>query len=144
VVGTWRRFVSRLFDDAVFGPPSTPQEIDAAERQLKVNLPEELRSLYLETNGVRAHYGTSMVWSVAGLVAQNSSFRTSPEFATLYMPFDNLLFFGEELNGDQFAYRILAGKIDSLDIFEWDHETDSRVWFARDLRDYFQRSVPQE
>jgi hypothetical protein len=138
----WRTLVSRLFRDARFSPPAGVEDLDAAERQLSVKLPGELRSFYLETNGVHADQGAALVWNVAELVTQNRAFRTTAEFATLYMSFDNLLFFGQRGSGDQAAYRVLAGRVDSMDIFEWDHENDSRTWFARDLRDYFERAVP--
>jgi hypothetical protein len=83
--------------------------------------------------------------SVAGteLIAQNRLFRENADFAELYMPFDSLLFFGAEGNGDQFGYRILGGQIRPTSfIYEWDHESDDRVWFATDLADYFRRSRP--
>lgn len=69
----------------------------------------------------------------------------NPDFVDLYMPFDPLLLFGDEGNGDHFGYRILGGKVlpDSF-IFEWNHESDDRVWFATDLPDYFRRSVPKD
>jgi hypothetical protein len=138
---TWHDLASSLFADARFEPPATPADVDEAEKQLNVKLPAELRSLYLETNGIKANYGSSIVWPVAEMVAQNAIFRESADFAELYMPFDCLLFFGTEGNGDQFAYRILAGAISDTEIYEWDHENDSRVWFARDLDDFLRRSA---
>jgi hypothetical protein len=82
---------------------------------------------------------------VEEIVSQNRLFREHPEFSALYMPFDSLFFFGAEGNGDQFAYRILGGRIRETSwIYEWDHESDDRVWFASDLADYFRRSVPEE
>jgi hypothetical protein len=36
----------------------------------------------------------------------------------------------------------LAGHIrDTSWIYKWDHELDSRQWFAHGLKDYFERSV---
>ena len=47
-------------------------------------------------------------------------------------------------NSDHFGYRILGGQIrDTSFIYEWDHESDDRVWFATDLEDYFRRCVPK-
>jgi hypothetical protein len=82
---------------------------------------------------------------VEELIAQNQLFRRNAEYSDLYMPFDCLLFFGGEGNGDQFGYRILGGRIHETSfIYEWDHESDNRVWFATDLTDYFRRSVPKD
>ncbi|MEX2153303.1 MAG: SMI1/KNR4 family protein [Gemmatimonadaceae bacterium] len=141
----WRELISRSFADAKFSAPATLSEVERAERALGVSFPPQLRLLLLETNGVAAHYSSPLVWPVEEIISQNQLFRTKPEFAELYMPFDCLLFFGAEGNGDQFAYRILNGRIPETSwIYEWDHEGDDRVWFARDLADYFGRSVPKD
>lgn len=67
------------------------------------------------------------------------------ELADLYISFDDLLFFGADGGGDQFAYRILDGGIpETSGVYRWNHETDSRHGFAADLRDYFRRSVPKD
>jgi hypothetical protein len=141
----WRDLISGLFADAKFRGPATPAEIARAETELQISFPEELRSLLLETNGVKAHYSSPLVWPVEEMITQNRMFRANADFAKLYMPFDPLLFFGDEGNGDQFAYRILGGQIREMSfIYEWDHESDDRVWFATDLPDYFRRSVPKD
>jgi hypothetical protein len=141
----WRNLVSGLFPDAKFGVPAAASALEHAERELHVSFPEELRSLLLETNGVKAHYSTPLVWPVEEMISQNQLFRTNADFAELFMPFDSLLFFGDGGNGDQFGYRILGGRIrDTSFIYKWDHEGDDRVWFATDLPDYFRRSVPAD
>ncbi len=137
---TWRDLVLRLFPDAKFSPPCTASQLAEAEQELKVKFPEELRSLYLETNGVNVLHGSELVWPIPEMVAQNEIFWEDEDFAKLYMPFNCLLFFGAVGDGDQFAYRILAGEIpDTSWIYKWEHENDNRVWFARDLADLFQR-----
>lgn len=141
----WRELVSRLFKDAEFQPPATASQLQQLESTFRLKLPEDLRSLLLESNGVAAHYSSPLVWSTVETTEQNLLFRRNPGFAELYMAFDCLFFFGAEGNGDQFAYRILAGQIrDTSWIYEWDHESDSREWFAHGLKDYFERSVPKE
>src|SRR5688572_8799140 len=107
----WRELVSRLFDDARFRSPATAHELQEVESALGLTLPADLRSLLLESNGVAADYSAPLVWSAAEMIEQNLLFRRNPEFRELYMPFDALLFFGAEGNGDQFAYRILDGQI---------------------------------
>jgi hypothetical protein len=61
------------------------------------------------------------------------------------MPFDCLFFFGGEGGGDQFGYRVLGRQIrDTSWIFKWDHESDNREWFAPNLEQFFERSVPSD
>ena len=140
----WRERISRLFDDARFQPPATTAELRQIETTFGVALPADLRSLLLESNGVAAYYSAPLVWSAAEMIHQNLFFRRNPEFRDLYMPFDALLFFGAEGTGDQFAYRVLGGQIHDGAIYEWDHESDNRQWFAHNLEDYFKRSVPSD
>lgn len=112
--------------------------LDAAEQTLDRALPVELRQLLLESNGVIGHYGVDTVWSIEQVVEQNLFFRTDRSFAGLYMPFDPLLFFGDNGGGDQFAFVQSPAR---PDIFVWEHETDSRRWAAGGLRDYLARSL---
>ncbi len=138
----WRDSISRLFADAIFQPPATATATQQLEDGLQLRLPRDLRSLLLESNGVAAHCSTPLVWSAEEMLEQNRSLRQNSEFVELYMPFNSLLFFGADGGGDQFAYRILGGRIrDTSGIYRWDHESDNRIWFAQDLEDYFQRAV---
>ncbi len=43
------------------------------------------------------------------------------------MPFEPLLFFGDEGNGDLYFFAILDGKIRNGSVFRWDHENDNRT-----------------
>jgi hypothetical protein len=139
---SWRRLIGSAFRDAKFYAPASAQDIARAERNLGVAFPGELRELLLETNGVSAHFSAPFVWTVEEIVEQNKHFRANTSFRELYKPFDDLLFFGAEGNGDQFAYRIVNGRIPEPSIYEWDHETDVRAQFASNLSDYFKRSAP--
>ncbi|HUG53496.1 MAG TPA: SMI1/KNR4 family protein [Vicinamibacteria bacterium] len=141
----WRELAATLFQDARFSPPARPEDLRRVEEELAVGLPEELRALLLESNGIAASYGSPLVWSVAEIAAENLSFRRSSDFRDLYMPFEPLLFFGAEANGDRFGYRILDGRISASSwIYKWDHEDDSRAWFASGLKDYIGRCAPNE
>ena len=55
------------------------------------------------------------------------------------MPFDCLLFFGEEGSGELYAYVITEGAIRRPDVFLWEHETDSRQWYAARMQNYLQQ-----
>lgn len=94
---------------------------------------------------MKAHY-SEMIWPAAEIERRNREFRANPDFRSLYMPFDHLLFFGDDGGGDQFAFAIDAdGEIRKLDVFRWEHESDSRSWFAGRLEQFFERiSRPAE
>ncbi|MEU6715960.1 SMI1/KNR4 family protein [Nonomuraea sp. NPDC046802] len=134
----WRQKIGRLYDDAEFAAPASDEAIDQIERLLGQRVPDELRELLRQTNGVRAEYESGLVWSVQEIIQENTEFRQSADFAELYMSFDQLMFMGDNGGGDQFAYiRVSAGRPD--DVFVWDHETDERKWVAASLEDYLKR-----
>ncbi|MFE8965325.1 SMI1/KNR4 family protein [Streptomyces albogriseolus] len=109
-----------------------------AERRLGRALPAQLDVLLRETDGVADAYGTDVVWPLAQIVEQNLMFGSGEAFAGLYMPFDSLLFFGDNGGGDQFALVVASGRDD---VFVWEHETDSRVWVAGGLQEYLRRAL---
>jgi hypothetical protein len=135
----WRALIGKAFPDARFYIPASAREIGHAEREMGIEFPGDLRQLLLETNGFAANHGAPLVWPVEEIIAQNRHFRTSREFARLYAPFTDLLFFGAEGNGDQFAYRVEEGRVADPSIHEWDHETDRRIRFAANLEEYVSR-----
>lgn len=122
----WKELITRLATGCEFSTPASEKSIHAAEKRLSIEFPEDLRALLLESDGVSTRYGLGLVWSVEDIVLNNVTFRTNADFPGLYMPFDHLLFFGDEGGGDQYAYRILAGGVRSDGVFQWRHESDSR------------------
>ena len=139
--GPWRRRLERVAPEGKFGEGASERDVAAAERALRVPLPEELRALLLESDGIADRYGTRTVWQVAELVRRNVAFRTEPSFRELYMPFDAMLFFGEAGDGDQFFHRILDGEVRHPDIYVWSHETDSRSWRSPTLAAFLERQL---
>ena len=131
--------IKHLDDTSKFYPPAGLQKILDAEEKLGIKLPDELISALQETNGITANYGAWLVWPIERIIEDNLMFRSNGDFSKLYMPFDHLLFIGEAGNGDQFAYGIVGGEILNTDIYLWDHEMDSREWFAASLKDYVQK-----
>lgn len=131
----WREHISNLTEDAVFSDPASAQDLERAEEALGGPLPEPLVDLLGETDGVRGAYGLGVVWPLSRIVEDNLLFRTNPDFADLYMPFDPLLFFADAGNGDQFAFLWMPRRDE---IFVWDHESDSRSWVAGSLHQYLQ------
>ncbi|MET9452048.1 SMI1/KNR4 family protein [Streptomyces cinerochromogenes] len=136
----WRQSALGAFPGAEFRSPAQAAVLAAAERRLGHGLPAELRQLLLECDGIIGRTAVDTVWSVEQIVEQNLFFRSDSSFAQLYMPFDALLFFGDNGGGDQFAFVQTPRR---PDIFVWEHETDSRRWVARDLRDYLCRSLAE-
>lgn len=111
---------------ADFRAPASEQELRACEAALCQPLPEELRALLAETDGVEGEDGLALVWSSQRIGSDNALFRRTPAFAELYMPFDPLVFFSDAGNGDQFAVAMRGNQ----EVYVWDHEDDSRTWVA--------------
>lgn len=133
VGAVWIERVRGLLPDAVFGAPAGSEAIARCEDALGVGLDEDLRALLAEADGIEDEYGGGLVWPVERILDDNRRFRAGPGFADLYMSFDDLLFFADAGNGDQFAFVLRGGR---KDVFAWDHENDSRTWVAPDLEKY--------
>ncbi|MFB7512840.1 SMI1/KNR4 family protein [Streptomyces sp. NPDC056144] len=136
----WREAAHEVFPGAGFRSPAKVTALADAERLLGRGLPAELRQLLLESDGIIGHTAVDTVWAVERIAERNLFFRSDRSFAQLYMPFDALLFFGDNGGGDQFAFVQTPQR---PDIFVWEHETDSRRWVAGDLRDYLGRSLSE-
>lgn len=134
----WRELVEGICDDAEFGTPATQHEIDAAARVVGSPLPNDLSSLLMECGEVAAWYGTPYVWSAGRIADENATMYTDHAMADLYLPFEGLLFFGDNGGGDRFAFVMRGGR---EDVFVWEHESDSRRWVAGGLEDYLRRSL---
>jgi hypothetical protein len=133
----WREFAQGLESSCTFFPPASEQQFEAVERTLGIALPEDLRSLLAETNGIVARY-TRLILNVDDLIETNSSFWTDPDYTQMYMPFVHLLFFAEAGNGDLFAFPIIGGDVRNSRIYAWDHETDGRAYVAFALKDFLE------
>jgi hypothetical protein len=141
---SWKDLVAAVATDAKFAAPANETALASAESALQLSLPLELRELLLECDGFTADYSSDVVWSISEILRRNQEFREMNAFRELYMPFDNLLFFGDDGGGDQFAFSIQAdGEIHKPDIYLWEHETDARSWFAGHLKQYFERRLSQ-
>ncbi|WP_234439872.1 SMI1/KNR4 family protein [Streptomyces bicolor] len=100
-------------------------------------LPDDLAELLRECNGV-THRGMDVIWPAEQIAADNAAFRTSRDFADLYMPFEPLMFFGCNGGGDQFAFIRTPARDE---VFVWDHETDSRYLATYSLEQYLHRAL---
>ncbi|MFE1593091.1 SMI1/KNR4 family protein [Nocardia sp. NPDC058705] len=134
----WEDLIRELYEDAEFAPAASAAEIDQVEGRLGQPVPNELRDLLRHTNGVHAEGQSGLVWSVEEIIESNTQFRHDVALAELYMSFDQLMFFGDNGGGDQFAYVRLPSE-ENTGVYAWDHETDDRKWVANSLIDYLRR-----
>ena len=134
----WLPYLSRLSPIISTRTPAAHGHVVACETSLGIALPEELRELLTQTDGVLGEFSLDLVWPARRIEQDNLEFRRSVDFHELYMPFDSLLFFGDAGNGDQFVFPIKAGSVRDSDIFVWNHEDDSRSWVAPSLERYFE------
>jgi hypothetical protein len=110
-------------------PPPSDAAVGDAERTLEVGLSASLRQLYSFTDGLVDEWGYAYVLSLEDLTKQNQAFRG--QFRDLYMPFEGLLLFGQLGNGDMLFQPLVPH--DNENVFRWDHEDDSRTWYAADV-----------
>jgi SMI1-KNR4 cell-wall len=133
----YQTLIKELCSDCKFYPPADPSLITAIGESLNVALPEDLKELLAESNGVHGEYGLRLIWSVEQIQKENLLFR-SAQFTQNYMPLDALLFFADAGNGENFAFSIIAGAIRRPSIYSWNPIDDSRTWRAPSLRDYLE------
>jgi hypothetical protein len=142
---SWKELTERYARDATFGRPASESQLAAVEQALGIRLPDSLREFLLEADGVSADYGSGVIWSAADILNRNLEFRAEPGFRSLYMSFDQLLFFGDDGCGDQVAFAIQAdGQIHRDDVFRWEHESDARSWFAGRLEQYLETRLHED
>lgn len=127
----WHELILRLAPEVEAADPAPVSAVDAIESGLGQGIPEDLRALLLEFNGALDIYGTDIVWTAERILEDNSAFRGNPAFVDLYSSFDDMVFFGDNGGGDQFAFT--RGRDG---VFVWDHETDERYRVADSLEQY--------
>ncbi|MFI6694559.1 SMI1/KNR4 family protein [Streptomyces sp. NPDC050433] len=125
----WREIIAPWMETLDIGEPASEDEVQTAEGRIG-NFPQSLRELLMEFNGASDEYGTDFIWTAQRIADENVNFRADRDFATLYAPFDSLLFFGDNGGGDQFAFTR------SDTVVAWDHETDDRNPVTSSLREY--------
>ena len=142
---TWKQLTKSYASDAKFVRSASESQLVAVEQALGIRLPDLLREFLLEADGVTADYGSGVIWSAADIRKRNLEFRNLASFRDVYMPFDYLLFFGDDSGGDQFAFAIHAdGQIHKHDVFRWEHETDARSWFASCLEQFLEARLKKD
>jgi hypothetical protein len=132
----WTEKISGLLPEVAFREPAEAEALAACEEALGHELPGAIKELLLESDGVQGAWSLDVIWPVERIRADNLFFRSDADFAELYMPFEPLIFFGDDGGGDQFAFVRRGGRVD---VFRWNHEDDSRKWVANNLEDYLKR-----
>lgn len=120
--------------EATFGVPASADAVRACEAQLGHKLPDQLRQLLAETNGIEGEFGLGLLWTAHRIAEDNAYFRNNSDFRRLYMPFAGLVFFADAGNGDQFAVSLSGNH----EVYVWNHVDDSRVWVAPTVMRYLE------
>ncbi|WP_392900939.1 SMI1/KNR4 family protein [Streptomyces sp. LN699] len=134
----WREQILQAMAGAELDAPAGEEALAAVESTLGQPLPPQLAGLLRECNGVRGRYGLDVVWSAERIAKDNADFRSAQDFTELYMPFEPLMFFGDNGGGDQFAF-VRTPQRD--EVFVWEHETDSRYLVSYSLDQYIERAL---
>jgi hypothetical protein len=146
----WRELIDSLAEttdyDYEFATPATYFQLDRVAQILRVKLPDTLRRLLLETNGVRqvmvyrdgrVPIG-QIIWDVETIQRQNLKLRRNPAFSDFYLPFDELLFFASPgKDGVRFALRIENHQTTET-VIAWNPTDDSRTEKATSLRTFIE------
>lgn len=144
----WREFIENMTSTdskCTFTDGATLTQIEAIENVLKSKLPYSLTSLLQESNGVDwritflagDEFVLPLIWSTERIIEENLHFRDLSNSGVL-APFESLLFFGSEGNGNQFAFGVTSGRTPTEDIFVWSHEDDSREKISSSLREHLE------
>jgi len=129
----WKNTIRSISSNLSLKNPATKDELAEVQKNLQLELPNDLYQLLQETNGVEGEYG-QFIWDASKIKTENMNMRNIVDFKDLYMPCDCLLFFADGGNGDLFGYSILNGIVQRDDIYVWNHENDSRTWVAPSLK----------
>ena len=132
----WIELVQSVCSEYSVGEPADEGAISDANNALLISPPSELKSLWLEADGILDKYGDG-IWSVEETIQQNLDLWSYPDQNDLYMSFGSMFCFAGAGNGDLYFFPIQGdGKINRADIFLWNHETDSREWAAANLQQF--------
>jgi hypothetical protein len=137
----WRELIQSLDPSARFTPGASTDELARVEEAIKVRLPEELRELLAESDGVLREDGQHLIWSTDEIVTWNVALRTESGYLETYMPLDALLFFADAgVDGIKFGYGLVQGAVKMTKrIYAWHPIGDDREWKADGVEDYLER-----
>lgn len=134
----WTAWLRSLGEDGLpvhLEDPADETTIAAAEQALGRPLPDDLRSLLCESDGVEDGYGTDVVWSAERIAAENAWLR-DPGIDVA----ERLLVFGETENGELFGCQPRGPTPDVYLV----HNDGSRRWVASDLQSLLEQWFARE
>ncbi|MBV9851154.1 MAG: SMI1/KNR4 family protein [Armatimonadetes bacterium] len=142
----WREFIRSLTSLGRFSDPASAEEIARLEQTLGVHLPEDLRTLLEESNGVSVgpvfpelnDIVLSLVWSTEEIREENAFFRSfEASHPGEFPPLTPLFFFASEPNGDLLAFQVSDGRLTEPSIIRMRHDDyGDRKVVAASLREY--------
>jgi hypothetical protein len=132
----WLRGLDSLGDAVSLSDPVDPDALGDAEARLGMTLPDDLRSLLHESDGINGAGRGEPVWPVERIAAENLLLRSAGSTPALPNGADDdLLFFGDAGQGHLFAYELdTGGEISESDVFVWQPGLGEAVWVASDLQ----------
>ena len=143
----WREFIQTFTENAHFSEPASSAELAEVEQAVGMPLPQDLRSLLQETNGLDVSFRfagleneapllISLIWSTHEIIEKNTMYHSFDEGEKVRILTD-LYFFASEPNGDPIAFPFRNGRADETSTVTISHEDyrDRRVE-AWSLRDY--------
>lgn len=98
----WKELLSKVLPDGECHPPVSASIIVAFENSIQIEIPDDLRALLLETNGVTdREYGYAHLWSIERIVKEYSSDYSKINYNGNIV---QILFFADAGNGDCFGF----------------------------------------
>ncbi|MEK4512139.1 MULTISPECIES: SMI1/KNR4 family protein [Paenibacillus] len=117
-----------------FNQPASIKSINSVEIELKVQFPQSLKNLLLESDGVHDEFECDVIWPVERILEENKNIRI--EYLEERETFNDFLLFSDAGNGDQFAFSITDGDSDMEEICVWNHEDESREILSSSLNEF--------
>jgi hypothetical protein len=117
--------------------PASEAMIEKCESELSFTLPLPLLQLLRETDGVTGPNGEVLIFPIEEILECNVDMWFNNEYEGVYLPFVSMLFFGSDEEENLFAYPILGDRPDKSKVFRWRRDTDSRIYYANGLEQYF-------
>lgn len=146
----WRELISALTSSIQpigdlepgpdFFPGASPDQLNTVERILRLPLPEQLRALLAESNGVLVCFGQHFIWNSDELLQYNQPPWITPDYwrdGRSGQDTQHLLFFGDAgVDGIQFGFPITTDGAVIEHVFAWYPIGRRQVRKASSLKDY--------